>query len=164
MRTLTTRIATVLVLVALLASASLFSRNPAQAQTKKVICDADVILSLYMAESYFNLDTILTKFAATPAGKEIPVVDIASLEKGQYEPLFAALKNTKPQTMVVDDKGVEAILKELTAPNNKMMDGSANILKPALIAGEPAECSVLRAQLNFFYTLVATQRASAQAK
>ncbi len=158
----TSRIITLVLLAALLVTATLFTNTQAQAQAKKVVCDADVILSLYTAESYFNLDAFLVKLAVSPAGKDIPVVDISKLEKGQYEPLFAALsKSTKPKDAILNDKGIDAIVQLLAVPSSTsaMMDASGT-LKPALITGEAAECSILRAQLNFFYTIVASQSAA----
>jgi hypothetical protein len=160
MFTYVSRITIVLLLAVMVFATTLVSGVPTRAQAKKVACDSDVTLSLYIAERYFNLDAILTKLAASPAGKDLPVVDISELEKGQYEPLFAALRNIDraASDQGLDDKAIDAMLQDLTS--NKMMDANSNILKPALIPGEPPQCSILRAQLNFFYTTVASQGAS----
>lgn len=137
------------------ASAITTTPTPIHAQDETIVCDSDLIMNLYVAQNYFGLGTVIERLVESGAGQDIELVDIAAFELGQYEPLF---EDIDPETAILDDDTIDAIVAELGVPSTDRMTAvldATNPLQPAVITGEPAECSILRFQLNFFYTLVA---------
>lgn len=167
MRTFVTRLAVLLVLLATLTAAAFSANTPAHAQDKKVVCDADLVLNLYFAESYFSFSAVTDAIKKDAMGKDMKLVDLAKIDKGQYEPLFAAMmkgmdKDMKAGGAMMDAKMMESIVKMMM--NDKMMSGGMDamgtVLKPVVVAGEPAECSALRTELNKFFNILVEARMS----
>lgn len=154
MRTTLLRISALLLVALMLVSAVALPKVQAQAEDEKIVCDSDLILSLYVASEYFNLGSVLEGLAASSATQDV-TLDLANFELGQYEGRFADLD---PEDTLVDADTVTAIVAELSIPETDRMTAAvdpANALQLAVVTGEPAECSILRLQLNVFYNLVA---------
>jgi hypothetical protein len=156
-----------LVLIILLAGVVLL---PVHAQDAKIKCDADLILSLYTAENSLNYAAVGDKVMA--AHPDMAMVDTSKLDYGQFTPLFDAMmkmmsENMMSQGSTMSDAmmgGMTDMMSMSMADMEKSMMASmpadANMpqmttLAAGDIAGEPAECTALRASLRQFYTALA---------
>src|SRR5262245_3691881 len=150
-----------LVLIILLVGVALL---PVQAQDAKVKCDADVILSLYTAENNLNYAAVMDKVMAAHPDM---AVDTSKLDYGQFTPLFDAMmkmmsKDMMSQGSTMNDammSGMTDMMSMSMADMEKSMMASmpadANMAQTTTltagdIAGEPAECTALRASLRQF--------------
>jgi hypothetical protein len=156
-----------LVLIILVAGVALL---PVQAQDAKITCDADLILSLYTAENNLNYAAVIDKVMA--AHPNMAMVDTSKLDYGQFTPLFAAMMKMMSESM----------MSQGTTMSDSMMSGMTDMMSMSMadmekqtmastpsdatmpqmttlaagdIAGEPAECTALRASLRQFYTALA---------
>ena len=166
MRTMLTRF----VLLALVLSTVGAGVFPASAQGTKIKCDADLILSLYTAENSFNYAAVADKVMA--AHPDMAMVDMSKLDYGQFTPLFDSMMKMMDANMAMPASSMNAdMMKGMTdmmsmsmADMEKSMMASmpADATMPAMttlaagdIAGEPAECTALRASLRQFYSALA---------
>src|SRR5215471_7314275 len=96
MRTMLTRLSLV-VLIVLAAGVALLPANAQDAMAGGVKCDADLILSLYTAESNFNYAAVADKVM-----KDHPdmMVDTSKLDYGQDTPLFTAMMSMMDSSMM----------------------------------------------------------------
>jgi hypothetical protein len=169
MRTLFTRLS---VLVALLALAvgvnGVFAQD---AMEEKVVCDADLILSLYVAESHFDYAAV--QGAVMASGMDSGF-DLSKFDYGQVAPLFGGMMSMMDDNMsmgMLDETematmvGMMSISMEdmtnqmMTAMDDNAMMENMTTLPFGDIAGEPAECTALRANLRQFYVALAAQDA-----
>jgi len=132
-----------------------------------IVCDSDLILSLYVAEHYFGFDGVMS--AVTSGGSTtMTPVDLTTLDKGQYAPLFTAPITAIPSTVMTQDQ-MQTAASMMTMSETDMMNqmttmmpsgtdmSSMTTLTSASVAGEDAACSSLRTELNRFYTILAFQ-------
>ncbi|MBA3870940.1 MAG: CHRD domain-containing protein [Anaerolineae bacterium] len=132
-----------------------------------IVCDSDLILSLYVAEHYFGFDGVIS--AVTSAGSTtMTPVDLTTLDKGQYAPLFTAPIMAIPTTVMTQDQ-MQTAASMMTMDDATMMSQMAAMmpsgtdmrsmttLNTVAIAGEDAACTTLRSELNRFYTILAFQ-------
>ena len=156
-----------LILIVLLAGVALL---PAHAQDAKVVCDADLILSLYTAENNFNYAAVADKVMA--AHPDMKMTDMSKLDYGQFTPLFDAMMKMMDKSMMshsamMDDKMMSSMTDMMSMSMADMeksmmtsMPADSNMAQMTTlpngdIAGEPAECTSLRASLRQFYTALA---------
>ncbi len=160
MRFFMSRFTLLAVVLALLFSFTLNVTPRVQADTKKVVCDSDLVLSLYIAENNLGFGAVEDLLMQD---KSMKMVDPTTIDTGQFTPLFETMMKNMDSSMVVkgttmSGTDVKAIADLMAHPSDMMkgMDVSRyTALKPAKIAGEPATCTMLRAELNEFYTAVA---------
>jgi len=132
-----------------------------------IVCDSDLILSLYVAEHYFGFDGVMA--AVTSSGDTtMTPVDLTTLDKGQYAPLFTAPIMAIPTTVMTQDQ-MQTAASMMTMSETDMMNqmsmmmpsgtdmSGMTTLTSASVAGEDASCSTLRSELNRFYTILAFQ-------
>lgn len=154
------------VLIVLLAGVALL---PVQAQDAKVTCDADLILSLYTAENNFNYAAVADKVMVAHPDM---MMDMSKLDYGQFTPLFDAMMKMMDTSMMSHSSAMDETMMtgmtdmmsmSMTDMEKSMMasmPADANMpemtaLAAGDIAGEPAECTALRASLRQFYTALA---------
>jgi hypothetical protein len=158
-------------LVALLAALSLVALLPAQGQDdmmEGIVCDSDLILSLYTAEYHFDYAAV---YDTVVMAGGTPGFDLAALDHGQFTPLFDSMMGMMQEDMsmgMMDADAMTALVEMMSMSMDDMgmmmmesmegMDMSMyTTLAPAEVAGEAAECSALRANLRQFYTALAYQ-------
>jgi len=137
------------------------------ASANGIVCDSDLILSLYVAEHYFGFDGVMA--AVTSSGDTtMTPVDLTTLDKGQYAPLFTAPIMAIPSTVMTQDQ-MQSAASMMTMTESDMMNQMSSMmpsgtdmsgmttLHSAAIPGEDASCSTLRSELNRFYTILAFQ-------
>jgi hypothetical protein len=136
-------------------------------------CDADLILSLYVAERYFGFADVMDAAKAGDTTGTSAFVDLTALDKGQYTPLFNNLMNMMatnsmmmPGAMLTQDQ-IQMMGGMMNMDQTAMANQMATMMPPgtdmnsmttlaiASVAGEPEECTMLRAELNRFYSLLA---------
>jgi len=132
-----------------------------------IVCDSDLILSLYVAEHYFGFDGVMAAVTSSGSTTMTPV-DLTTLDKGQYAPLFTAPIMAIPSTVMTQDQ-MQTAASMMTMTETDMMNQMSSMMPPdtnmsgmttlksAAIAGEDASCSTLRSELNRFYTILAFQ-------
>ncbi len=121
-----------------------------------VTCDSDLILNLYIAEHYFGYGGVMSMMSG-----ESTMVDVTTIDKGQYAPLFeATMSSTAPTTMTQEQ--MQSISDMMAMDDSTMMPAGTDMntmsmLSPVSVSGEDAACTTLRTQLNRFYTILAYQ-------
>jgi hypothetical protein len=157
--------------MALLAALSLLALIPAQAQdamAEKVVCDADLILSLYTAEYHFDYAAIHD--AVMTAGMDSGF-DLAAFDYGQFTSLFESMMGMMQEDMSMGMMDADAMtglvgmmsmsMDDMATTMMESMEGMDMSMYTSLAAveveGEAAECSALRANLRQFYTALAYQ-------
>lgn len=167
---------TVVLAAALLISLSFAPSTLTQAQDAMIVCDADVILSLYIAEYYFGygaLNAMMMKEGEAMKDDQMmgAMVDVSKFDKGQFAPLFDSMMSMMGENMMtpggikIDEammqKLSEAMKMDAMGMMKEMMPGTdmskMTTLVSAVIPNEPQECTALRASLNQFYTALALQ-------
>jgi len=135
--------------------------------TGSIVCDSDLILNLYVAEHYFGFDGVMSA-AMSSSTDTSTMVDVTTLDKGQYAALFAAPMMMTPSTMMTQDQ-MTAAAGMMTMDDASMMSQMATMMPPgtdmsgmttlssAAIDGEDVACTNLRTSLNRFYTILAYQ-------
>jgi hypothetical protein len=135
-----------------------------QAQSNdKVVCDADLIRSWYIAEYYFGFNNIvLMAEDLANAEANLAMIDLTQFEQGQFAPLFAMLADTRSteNTMIDESMVAEALLmteEELDAMTESMLPATSTVtsdmvLFSPVIENDPVECQALRAELRHFYS------------
>jgi hypothetical protein len=135
-----------------------------------IVCDADLILSLYNAEYHFDYAAIHDKAMGMMDGAMTPGFKLTDFDYGQFTPLFDAMSTMMDgdmstgmmdETMMTGMVGMMSMSMEdmqaammAAAPAGTMMDGMTT-LAAGDVAGEPAECTALRADLRQFYLALA---------
>lgn len=127
-----------------------------------VMCDSDLVLSLYIAERYFGFGGV----ASMLTGDQM--LDLTQFDKGQYGPLFDTSMTTMPTTtlspeqmqstaslMMMDEATLMAQMASMMPADTDV--NSLSMLNAATISGEDASCTLLRNQLNRFYSILAFQ-------
>ncbi len=138
-----------------------------------VVCDSDLILNLYVAERYFGFAGVIDAATAANTTGTSAFVDLATIDKGQYAPLFANLMNMMatntmmmPGTIMTQDQ-IQSMGSMMNMDQTDMANQMATMMPPGTdmssmttlstvsVAGEPEECTMLRAELNRFYSVLA---------
>ncbi len=129
----------------------------AQDAMEKVVCDSDLVLSLYTAEYYLGFGAVLGELATSG----MQVVDVSTIDKGAYAPAFDAMMGMMDESMAMENGAVSAeviaeVVKAMGMPMDEMMGmmempEGATALVPVSVEGEPQACTDLRAELNHFY-------------
>jgi hypothetical protein len=119
--------------------------HPTQAQDSSgdsmamITCDSTLVTLLFIAENDYGFHSML---------------DVASLEKGEYQPLFDAMMAQ------MDEMGGDNMGEGDTSGDNMgegdmsgdNMSGDMMMLSPGVVPGEDQFCTDLRAELeSFFY-------------
>jgi hypothetical protein len=143
----------IIVLVALGVGGNLLAQDTAMADT--VVCDSDLILNLYTAEYYLNFGAVRDELMKNG----MQGVDLTKIDKGSYAPAFDAMMGMMDSSMMMEGSMLSgdtlaAVVKAMGMSSEDMMmemPTGMTMLAPAQIAGEPAECAALRAELSHFY-------------
>lgn len=132
-----------------------------------IVCDSDLILSLYVAEHYFGFDGVMAAVTSSGSTTMTPV-ELTTLDKGQYAPLFTAPIVAIPSTVMTQEQ-MQTAASMMTMTETDMMNQMASMmpsgtdmsgmttLKTAAVPGEDPSCTTLRSELNRFYTILAFQ-------
>ncbi len=128
-----------------------------------VTCDSDLILNLYIAERYFGFGGVSNMMTGNAS-----MLDLTTFDKGQYAPLFGSPMSMTPPTtmtqeqmqstadmMAMDDATLMEQMSSMVPEGTDM--SSMTMLSAAAVAGEDPSCTMLRAQLNRFYSILAFQ-------
>ncbi len=99
----------------------------------KITCDSTLVTLLYVAEYDYGFHSML---------------DVASLDKGQYAPLFDAMMADMSSDGGMMEATPEGEMMDAT-PDMGMMDGMTT-LTPGNVQGEDQFCTDLRAELDIF--------------
>jgi hypothetical protein len=163
----------VVFMVASLLAVSAFSFVAAQdaaPATDTVQCDSDLILNLYIADRFFGFTRVQQQIQASGADTST-WVDLNTIDKGQFTPWFnGQMVGTTAGAITLNDQQIGTLTSTLmmdAATRQQMMDSVAagtgtdmttiNPLPQTAIAGEAAECTQLRTELNTFFSTVAFQ-------
>lgn len=149
----------------LMAASAQEATPPAGAPAGTVICDANLMLQLYVAERFFGFSGVMNKMtAADPSA----LVNASAYDKGQYSPLFNSSMAALPGTTLTDEQmqGMANVMQldnaAMQTELTHMMPAGTDLtsftaLNTLSIAGEDPSCTSLRTQLNNFYTVLAYQ-------
>lgn len=157
------------IVMALLAVLSMLALIPAQAQdamAEKVVCDADLILSLYTAEYHFDYAAV---YDAVVAAGGNPGFDLAGFDHGQFTPLFDSMMGMMQEDMSMGMMDADAMTALVGMMSMSMDDMSTSMMESmgdmdmsmyttlttADMMDEPAECAALRGNLRQFYIALA---------
>jgi hypothetical protein len=143
------------------------SRQAVRAQDKKIVCDADLILTLYIAENNFNYAAVNGKLMADKEMAKM-AMDSSKFDYGQFAPLFDGMMKAMGKDMM--SPGVKMDEKMMKGMSDMMMMDAASMEKamgemmkdtdmskmtklvPATIQGEAKECTALRDHLRQYFT------------
>ncbi|MBZ0289551.1 MAG: hypothetical protein K8I30_18155 [Anaerolineae bacterium] len=176
MRTLKRLSLFVLILTVVLAGTGGVFAQDAMMEPGTVVCDADLILSLYNAEYHFDYAAVHDK-AMAMAGESMAMeagFKLTDFDYGQFAPLFDGMMTMMDDSMsmgMTDEATMTALVGMMSmsmedmekammaaAPEDSMM-AEMTALAPGDIAGEPAQCTALRANLRQFYVALAAENA-----
>lgn len=154
------------VLLLVVALAASFAWSPVAAQDEMVVCDSDLILQWYVAEYYFNFAAV-HDMLMMEAGDDAMGVDYATIDKGQFAPLFDSMMAMMddmmmmPESMMSEDMlaGVVELMSGDMMMDDSMMMDDMTMLEPADMMDEPEVCAALRGELRDFFTAIAYQNA-----
>jgi hypothetical protein len=126
-----------------------------------VVCDGDLVLSLYVAEYYFGYGAVHDMMMA--GDDAAMMVDISKIDKGQFAPLFDSMMGMMDENMmmpggIMTPEDTQAIMDSMSMMMGaEMMDesGEMTTLAPLAVEGEAAECAALRSELHYFYAALA---------
>ena len=167
-----TRFVAVFTLVSLVAVSAFSFVAVAQdvAPAGAVKCDSDLILNLYIADRFFGFTKVQDQIKT--AGADTSTwVDLNTIDKGQFTPWFnGEMAGTSLGALTLNDQQIGTLSSTLlmdAATRQQMMDSVAagtgtdmttiSPLPQASVAGEAAECTQLRTELNTFFSTVAFQ-------
>lgn len=131
-----------------------------------VNCDSDLILNLYIAESYFGFDQVRNQLMGTTA---MPMIDLTTINRGQFAPWFdanmaMATGSSLSDTQVTGLSGMlsmdDATLQSTFSNGAPAGTTTTSPLIPLAVAGEATECAQLRTELNRFFQVVAYQNST----
>lgn len=150
MRKITLLALLALVMVGVVGGGSVF------AQDEKVVCDSDLILSLYTAEYYLNFSAIRDEMMKGEMAMDM--VDLSKIDHGPYQAAFDGMMGMMDSSMAMEGSMISgdtaaAVVKALEmSPDDMMMEmpEGAMALSPLTVEGEPAECAALRTELAHF--------------
>jgi hypothetical protein len=131
------------------------SLNAVSAQeTESVTCDADLVLTLYVAQRFFDFDSFNSQLSSDT------MVDVDNFDKGQLTTLFDALASNSSALEVSDATRAsitDMLLMSDTdfdAHMSSMMSGDATSLATGTV-DEAEECAALRQTLRRFFIALA---------
>src|SRR4051812_37510895 len=75
--------------------------TPEMTAMGKVVCDADLILSLYTAENSFGFAAVVDKMMADPAMASMVTIHLDNYDEGQLAPLFTAMMSHMSSDMMM---------------------------------------------------------------
>jgi hypothetical protein len=137
-----------------------------------VTCDSDLILLLYVAERYFGFSALRNQMMSS-GGDTSNMVDLATLDRGQFTPLFGSMNSMMDENMMMP--GQTMTEEDMSGRSTMMMDDAAMMeqmrgmvpegtdpstmttLGSGTMADEATECSSLRSELRRFYTALVAQ-------
>lgn len=134
-----------------------------------VTCDSDLILNLYIAERFFGFSGVMQAAQAANTSNTTAFVDLTKIDMGQFTPWFTRIQGQSmlmPGMMLTQEQ-ITNMGSMMNMDQTSMMNQMATMMPPgtdmsslttlttAAIAGEPQECTMLRAELNAFFNLVA---------
>ena len=174
MRTLFIRLSVLVFLLALTVGVTgVFAQDTME---EKVVCDADLILSLYNAE--YNFDYAAIHDTVMASGMDSGF-DLAKFDYGQFTPLFDSMMTMMDESMSMgrlDETMMTGVVGMMSVgmedmstmamemlPEGTMAEG-ATMLTAGNVNGEPAECTALRDNLRQFYTALAYENAMMMAE
>jgi len=107
----------------------------AQDDMGTITCDSTLVTLLYIAEHDYGFHSML---------------DVSTLDKGQYAPLFDEMMAMMEGDMASDDmtESDEDMAEDMS--EDDMMEGMT-MLTPGVVEGEDPFCTDLRAELDAFY-------------
>lgn len=117
-----------------------------------VSCDSDLILSLYIAERFFDFSSFNSQMSADT------MLDLDSYDRGQYSSLFDDMDSSNAvvysdetrssisELMLMDDLAFELEMNTMGASETNLSEGFAE---------EAAECAALRSSLRRFFNALA---------
>jgi hypothetical protein len=140
-----------------------------------VVCDADLILSLYNAEYHFDYAAVHDQVMAMAGDSMMePGFKLTDFDYGQFAPLFDGMMTMMDDSMsmgMTDEATMAALVGMMSmsmedmekammaaAPEDSMM-AEMTTLPSGDIPGEPAQCTALRANLRQFYVALAAENA-----
>ena len=115
-------------------------------EDEMVVCSSDLVLNLYIAERYFGFGT---------AREGTEMVDLATIDKGQFAPLFDAMMSDMSMDMDMATMEADMSMDMDMATMEATAEADMTMLMPTMITDEPAACTVLRTELTQFFTDVA---------
>lgn len=153
-----------LVLLTILGFGFAFFARPTAAQDNNmmgtVVCDGDLILSLYFAENNYDFGAVYDQLMMDMPDMAMPGLDV--FDTGQYAPLFESMMMMMDDNMGMADsmmsEDMMTSVMDMMGSDNMMsddMNGDMTTLTALTVDGEPAECASLRAELHKFYDAVA---------
>lgn len=108
------------------------------AQGEVVTCDSTLVTLLYIAEHDYGFHSML---------------DVSSLDKGQYAPLFEAMMAMMEDDMMEATEEADMMEDDMMEATDEadMMEGDMAMLTPGNVADENPFCTDLRAELDSFF-------------
>jgi len=138
-----------------------------------ITCNSDLILNLYIAERYFGFAAVMDAATTANTTGTSAFVDLNTIDKGQFTPLFTNLMSRMatnsmmmPGSMMTQDQ-IQSMGSMMNMDQTDMANQMATMMPPgtdmssmttlaiASLPDEPQECTMLRAELNRFYSVVA---------
>lgn len=134
------------------------------AQNKGVICDLDLVLSLFVAERYFSFGKLHDTMIATSKDPS-SIVDLTTLDKGQFTPLFDNMMAMNSSGLSMSDEQMNSMSGMMSLSDEEMMNqlssmidmSSLTMLTSSPTPGEPESCASVRRELSRFYTVLSSQ-------
>ncbi len=172
MRTLATRLGVVVLLLALAVSVTgVLAQDDTMMEHGTVVCDEDLILSLYTAEYHFEYAAVIDQLVANGAE---PGFTLNDFDYGQFAPWFDSMMSMMDSNMgmgMLSADRVQGLVDAMsmsmstdmmgeTMTEEPMTDSMTTMLTATEMMDEPAECSALRTSLREFYTALAGQTAT----
>ena len=129
------------------------------------VCDAELIMNLYIAERYFGFSGISGLMTAPDPSA---VIDVNAYDKGQFSSLFTSSSGTQPAVTLSEEQmqGTAGIMQldpstmqtQIDTMQPAGTDLTAFTALPTVnVAGEDPLCTSLRTQLYNFYRVLAFQ-------
>ena len=103
------------------------------AQDGMITCDSTLITLLFIAENDYGFHSMM---------------DVSTIDKGQFAPAFEAMMAMMDDEMMDEEMADEEMMDEEMA-EEEMMDDMM-MLAPGVVAGEAAECTALREEVEAY--------------
>jgi hypothetical protein len=124
-----------------------------------VTCDADLILTWYIAERFFNFGSI----ASQMSGDTVTAFNTDNIDRGQFASLFDNLNNSAVAGLDATDETLRNMTSVMSMSDTDFEEqmaqmGGANINAARLATGtiaEAQECATLRTTLRRFFVTLA---------
>ena len=163
MTTLSRRLIVLIGIIALLSglmvTSALFAQGDEE-DTESVTCSSDLVVMLYIAERYFNFNSI----HETMMEADEETVDLTRIDRGQFAPAFDAMMMDMEDDTAMQDDTMMADISDMMAMDeteiNAQLMGDMDttdmtMLSPSVVEDEPEECTALRSELTRFFTAIA---------